>query len=85
MALPEGHFDGDFSEALVALREPDASGLSASTITRLKGDWWDAYERWSKRDLSARRYVYFAARSFGSGPMASISAPGWTRIANACW
>ena len=40
-------------------RWADAPGLSASTITRLKGDWWDEYERWSKRDLSARRYVYF--------------------------
>ena len=35
--------------------------MSASTITRLKADWWDDYERWSKRDLSARRYVYFRA------------------------
>ncbi len=40
---------------------PDAPGLSASTITRLKADWWDDYERWSKRDLSARRYAYFWA------------------------
>ena len=52
---------GDFSEALAALLGPDAPGLSASTITRLKADWWDDYERWSKRDLSARRYVYFWA------------------------
>ena len=40
---------------------PDAPGRSASTITRLKADWWDEYERWSKRDLSARNYVYFWA------------------------
>jgi len=46
-------------------KRPDAPGLSASTITRLKADWWDEYERWSNRDLSARRYVYFATRSFG--------------------
>ena len=52
---------GDFSEALAALLGPDAPGLSASTITRLKADWWDDYERWSKLDLSARRYVYFWA------------------------
>ena len=36
---------GDFSEALAALLGPDAPGLSASTITRLKADWWDDYER----------------------------------------
>ena len=46
---------GDFSEALAALPGPDAPGLSASTIARLKADWWDDYKRWSKRDPSARR------------------------------
>ena len=81
----EGISTGDFSEAFAALLGPDAPGLSASTITRLKADWWEDYERWSKRDLSARRYVYFAARSFGSGKTASISAPEWTRIVNVCW
>lgn len=57
----KGISTGDFSEALAALLGPDAPGLSATTITRLKADWWDDYERWSKRDLSARRYVYFWA------------------------
>ena len=57
----KGISTGDFSEALAALLGPDAPGLSASTIARLKADWWDDYERWSKRDLSARRYVYFWA------------------------
>jgi transposase-like protein len=57
----KGISTGDFSEALEALLGPDAPGLSATTITRLKADWWDDYERWSKRDLSARRYVYFWA------------------------
>jgi transposase-like protein len=57
----KGISTGDFSEALAALPGPGAPGLSATTITRLKADWWDDYERWSKRDLSARRYVYFWA------------------------
>ena len=57
----KGISTGDFSDALAALLGPDAPGLSASTITRLKADWWDDHERWSKRDLSARRYVYFWA------------------------
>jgi len=81
----KGISTGDFSEALAALLGSDAPGLSASTITRLKADWWEDYERWSKRDLSARRYVYFAARSFGSGQTASTSARAWTRIVNVCW
>jgi len=54
----KGISTGDFSEALAALLKAAALGLSASTITRLKADWWDDYERCSKRDLSARRYVY---------------------------
>ncbi len=57
----KGISTGDFSDALAALLGPDAPGLSATTITRLKADWWEEYERWSRRDLSARRYVYFWA------------------------
>ena len=38
---------------------PDAGGLSASSIARLKDAWSDEHARWSKRDLSAKRYVYF--------------------------
>ena len=57
----KGISSGDFSEALVALLGPDATGLAASTIGRLKAVWWDEYEAWQKRDLSAKRYVYFWA------------------------
>ena len=38
---------------------PNAGGLSASSIARLKDAWSDEHVRWSKRDLSAKRYVYF--------------------------
>jgi len=55
----KGISTGDFSEALAALLGPDAPGLAASTIARLKALWWDEYERWRRRDLSAKRYVYF--------------------------
>ena len=37
----KGISTGDFSDAQAALPGPDAPGLSASTITRLKADWWD--------------------------------------------
>ena len=50
---------GDFSEALAALLGAQAPGLSASTIGRLKEVWQDEMERWQRRDLSAKRYVYF--------------------------
>jgi transposase-like protein len=49
---------GDFQEALAALLGKDAPGLSASTISRLKEMWSDEHDRWRKRDLSTRRYVY---------------------------
>ena len=57
----KGISTGDFSEALAALLGPDAEGLSASTITRLKASWWKEYETWRKRDLSDKRYVYIWA------------------------
>ena len=57
----KGVSSGDFSEALAALLGPDAKGLSAKTITRLKADWWEDYGAWQKRDLGARRFLYIWA------------------------
>jgi len=49
---------GDFSETLKHLLGPDAPGLSATTISRLKQDWEQDYQDWTRRDLSPKRYVY---------------------------
>ena len=49
---------GDFTEALEAILGPQASGLSATNIVRLKQVWQQDYERWRKRDLSQKHYVY---------------------------
>ena len=57
----KGISTGDFEEALAALVGKDAPGLSASTIARLKEAWTEEHARWQKRDLSAKRYVYFWA------------------------
>ena len=57
----KGVSTGDFGEALAALSGPDAEGLSSSTITRLKANWWKEYETWRKRDLTGKRYVYIRA------------------------
>jgi transposase-like protein len=54
----KGVSTGDFSEALAALLGPDAKGLSATTVTRLKGLWEKEYHDWSKRSLAGKRYVY---------------------------
>ena len=52
---------GDFQEALAALLGKDAPNLSPSVIARLRGAWEADYDRWQRRDLSARRYVYIWA------------------------
>lgn len=57
----KGISTGDFSEALAALLGPDAPGLSASTISRLKEIWKAEMASWQCRDLSKKRYVYFWA------------------------
>ena len=54
----KGISTGDFSEALGALLGPQAKGLSATTVTRLKTVWQDEYQGWSKRSLEGKRYVY---------------------------
>jgi putative transposase len=54
----KGVSTGDFSEALQALLGPNAPGLSAASITRLKAIWEDEYQTWSKRSLRGKRYVY---------------------------
>jgi transposase-like protein len=54
----KGISTGDFSEALAALLGPDAPGLSATTVVRLKQVWRGEYETWSKRSLAGQRFVY---------------------------
>jgi transposase-like protein len=54
----KGVSTGDFQDALAALLGSHAPGLSASTISRLKGVWSQEFKAWQKRDLSGQRYVY---------------------------
>lgn len=55
----KGVSTGDFSEALSAILGPNATGLSATNIVRLKEIWEKEFETWSKRDLSGKHYVYW--------------------------
>jgi putative transposase len=57
----KGVSTGDFSEALSALVGPDAHGLSASTITRLKEVWEGEFQEWTNRSLHGKQYVYLWA------------------------
>jgi putative transposase len=57
----KGISTGDFSDALQALIGPDASGFSANVVVRLKEQWSQEYDTWSKRDLTGKHYVYIWA------------------------
>jgi len=54
----KGVSTGDFTDALEALLGPDASGLSATNIVRLKASWQQEWTMWSKRSLAGIHYVY---------------------------
>jgi transposase-like protein len=52
---------GDFTEALQALLGPQAKGLSATNIVRLKESWQQEWKTWSKQSLAEKVYVYLWA------------------------
>jgi putative transposase len=54
----KGISTGDFPEALQGLFGIEAKGLSANTVTRLKGAWEEQYGAWSQRSLKDKHYVY---------------------------
>ena len=54
----KGISTGDFGEALEAILGPQAKGLSATNIVRLKECWKQDYEAWRQVDLSDKHYVY---------------------------
>jgi putative transposase len=54
----KGISTGDFSEALASLWGPQAAGLSASTVVRLKAVWEEEFTAWNKRSLEGKEYVY---------------------------
>jgi len=49
----KGVSSGGFTDALTSLLGPDAPGLSATSVVRLKQVWEKDYEEWSKRLPSA--------------------------------
>jgi len=61
-ALPvlylRGLSTGDFRPALKALLGEDASGLSATSISRLTAQWEAEYEAFRKRPLAKKDFVY---------------------------
>ena len=57
----KGISTSEFPEALQAILGEGVSGLSPANIVRLKQIWEQEFAAWSKRDLSAKRYVYLWA------------------------
>jgi len=55
------------SEALAVLVGQEATGLSASTVSRLKQVWAEQYSRWREARLDKERWVYIWADGVYSG------------------
>ena len=70
-ALPwlylKGVSSGEMGEALKVLVGPEAQGLSASTVSRLKQAWTEEYRDWGKTRLDKERWVYIWADGIYSG------------------
>jgi len=52
---------GDFTDALQAILGPQAKGLSATNVVRLKECWQQEWKTWSQQSLEDKEYVYFWA------------------------
>ena len=63
----KGVSSGEMGEALKVLVGPQAQGLSASTVSRLKQVWGEQYRRGSEERLDADRWVYVWADGIYSG------------------
>ena len=70
-ALPwlylKGVSSGEMAGALKVLVGPQAQGLSASTVSRLKQVWADEYHFWCEERLDKDRWVYIWADGVYSG------------------
>ena len=74
-ALPwlylKGISTGEMAAALEVLVGPDAKGLSASTVARLKQQWGEAYKDGCQRSLASDQWVYLWADGIDSRLRAS--------------
>ena len=70
-ALPwlylHGVSTGNMSEALTVLVGPEAAGLSAAVVSRLKARWAEEYQAWRRASVGKDRWVYLWADGIYSG------------------
>ncbi len=57
----KGISTGEMASALKVLVGPDAQGLSANTISRLKQEWGVQYQQWREAPLDKDQWVYIWA------------------------
>jgi transposase-like protein len=69
----KGVSSGEMESALFALLGPEAKGLSASTVARLKQQWGEEYQSWCKSRLDKDRWVYLWVDGIYSGLRAEDS------------
>ena len=63
----KGVSTGEMGAALEVLVGPEAKGLSASTVSRLKRSWAQEYQTWREAPLDKDRWVYVWADGVYSG------------------
>jgi putative transposase len=63
----KGISTGEMQEALEVLVGPEATGLSASTVARLKQQWRTEYGQWRHRPLTDDQWVYIWVDGIYSG------------------
>jgi putative transposase len=63
----KGVSTGEMGEALKILVGADATGLSASTVARLKQEWGQQYDLWRNKSLKKDKWVYIWADGIYSG------------------
>jgi len=63
----KGISTGEMQAALEALVGPEAKGLSASTVSRLKQVWREEYEVWREQALAEESWVYIWVDGIYSG------------------
>jgi putative transposase len=63
----KGISSGEMGAALKVLLGPNAKGLSANTVSRLKREWADEYNGWRDTPLDKEQWVYIWADGVYSG------------------
>ena len=63
----KGVSSGEMEAALQVLVGPQARGLSASTVSRMKKEWKQEYEDWRERRVDKDEWVYIWADGIYSG------------------